>query len=330
MSNVIFSYRASDRLRNAEAIATGTRGAENRELVVALADLSKPQRQVLIEAVTLTGHVREVARSDQYAVASWKAEDLAVNLRSIAVRDERALSGGLFARPQAVYHDEPLTSETAVNATAERVNALAGALSFHNHVVARRTADYEECVQLLESDEELAYKRASEAGIANWAPDNLRTISAMVASANEARRRALAEADRARREADKARREADKASWIEAHGSDHLKEAFSRGYDSQRQYVIERAAADAPGWVVDFNGSAVWNDRSFPSVEALRVEDEADALADRLGDTGAATGVVWLTAPPSASHDDDEMFFEQCEAVVVRRYLGRYDLVRMV
>lgn len=110
----------------------------------------------------------------------------------------------------------------------------------------------------------------------------------------------------------KAQREADKVAWVAAHGSEFLRKACGAGYDCQRKYVAERAATEFPGYVVDWNDKAAWRDRSCPSESAL---DEALR-------TGGL--VVWLTV----SGVEDDYDFEAREAVVVREYLGKYDLIK--
>lgn len=136
--------------------------------------------------------------------------------------------------------------------------------------------------------------------------------------------------DDARRGIRKERREADKVAWIAEHGSSHLAEAFNAGYNCQRGYVIERAALEAPSFVVDFNDTADWSDRSYPTPEALVIERAARALG--LG----VVKTVWLTAPPSDEVESDDDYdgycesFEKCEAVVVQGYLDKYTMVRVM
>ena len=44
----------------------------------------------------------------------------------------------------------------------------------------------------------------------------------------------------------------DKAAWIEAHGSDRLKKAYSAGYPHNRTYTEERATVElGGGWTAD-------------------------------------------------------------------------------
>jgi hypothetical protein len=128
---------------------------------------------------------------------------------------------------------------------------------------------------------------------------------------------ALESAEALAAEQAKAARKADKAAWIAAHGSDHLKAAFGAGYDCQRKYVSERAALEHPGYAVDFSDNAAWRDRSCPGAAAL-----AEALS-------AGGEVVWLTT------DENNEPVERrggesdgAEAVVIRQYLGKYDLIK--
>lgn len=127
-----------------------------------------------------------------------------------------------------------------------------------------------------------------------------------------------------------------KSDWIKMHGSAHLKRAFGRGYDCLRRYVVERVAVEAPGFTVDFDSKSDWKSRPCPSVLALDAEDEAAPIAEALK-LALPPVVVWLTSsaqdtvPASEEHSDyDEEDFEPCEAVVLRSYLGKYDLVKVV
>lgn len=173
-------------------------------------------------------------------------------------------------------------------------------------------------IKMLEADMEryAAAREALEAKRAAVAVQKQRE-----AAEAEAKRLAEAEAKRLA-EAEAAARRDERATWIQAHGSLYLRKCLSSRYDCQRQYAIERAARDFPGYVVDIEDDATWKSRSGPSEAAL---DEA-ARVDGL--------VVWLTneprATPQATNDDGdyEEPFTPCEAVVIRAYLGKYDLVR--
>lgn len=139
-------------------------------------------------------------------------------------------------------------------------------------------------------------------------------------SAN-AQRKAEREAKEAAKNAERERVEADKLQWIQEHGSDYLKDAVTLGYDCQRQYVDERSEKEFPDFAVDFGDQAEWKSRSCPSREAL-------AEAKNLIAKGYKAEVVWLTCPPWEV--DEYERFEADEAVVIRNYLGKYDLVKTV
>lgn len=118
-------------------------------------------------------------------------------------------------------------------------------------------------------------------------------------------------------EAEKQRKIKEKVDWISVNGSDHLKKAYAAGYDCQRKYVQERAAIEFPGFAIDFDDNAEWTSRSCPSMAAL---EEAEKHKD------ADAEIVWITQ----RHDYDPEDYETPageEAVVIREYLGKYDLI---
>lgn len=143
----------------------------------------------------------------------------------------------------------------------------------------------------------------------------------------EAERQAEYEAEQAKRKAAKRERlEKEKLAWISEYGSDYLQRAVKLGYNCQRQYVTERAAKEFPGYALDFNNNATWKDRACPSMAALEE-------VERLIRQGYDAEVVWLTEPIQESEysdDDDYCCFEPCETIVVRNYLGKYDLVKEI
>jgi hypothetical protein len=103
-------------------------------------------------------------------------------------------------------------------------------------------------------------------------------------------------------QAKKQAKEREKAEWIQAHGSQHLKEAFARGYDCQRLYITERVAQELPGYIVyQFDGRDVWElrDRSCPSQEALEE-------VERLEAQGFHPVVKWAKLAPGDEDDGGE------------------------
>ena len=133
----------------------------------------------------------------------------------------------------------------------------------------------------------------------------------------------VAERDRLAAE-EKAKADAEKKVWIAEFGSDYLKRATALDYNCQRQYVTERAAHEHPDYTVDFDSDADWNDRACPSMDAL---EEVEALVA----AGVNAEVVWLTSPTHRSESyEDEANWESREAIVIRDYIGKYDLVKEI
>lgn len=162
---------------------------------------------------------------------------------------------------------------------------------------------------------------ALDAALAEY---NARQEEAKRERAERDARELAARAEREAREAaEKERLAAEKAAWIEAHGSDYLKDAHKLNYSCQRIYVEERMAVEFPEFTVDFGDNAAWKERACPSPEAL---EAVKALLEQ----GVRAEVVWLTAPPYKRDEDDYDEYEAREAVVIRRYLGKYDLVKEV
>lgn len=133
--------------------------------------------------------------------------------------------------------------------------------------------------------------------------------------------------EKVQREVEKARRKQEKADWIATHGSDYLKRATKLEYDCQRQYVIERAGLELPDFQVDFDDQAEWNSRSCPGEEAL-------TEVERLIEQGFEAKCIWLTnIIPVADSDDDDYYRDESEpreAIVIRGYLEKYDLIKVV
>jgi len=116
------------------------------------------------------------------------------------------------------------------------------------------------------------------------------------------------EEERKKKEAKKEAEEREKAQWIQAHGSQHLREAFTRGYDCQRMYILERVAKELPGYIVyQFDGRDEWElyKRSCPSTEALEEVKRMEAqgfhpivkwakLSESDEDEGGEAEIVYL------------------------------------
>jgi hypothetical protein len=143
-------------------------------------------------------------------------------------------------------------------------------------------------------------------------------LTERVIELREAAERAEKEREAAER-AEKQRRIEERRVWALAHGSARLRKCVEQGYDCQRLYVVERAAMEYPGYVVDFDDAAEWRARSGPSEAAL---DEAARVGGE---------VVWLTRVPYDDGAPEEYLAAwegEVEAVVIHDYLGRYDLIK--
>lgn len=183
------------------------------------------------------------------------------------------------------------------------------------------------------ADEALACAVGQVAAAAAYeaAREAKRQAEAAAREAEQKRKDAEAQAKRQAEDAAREATEVAKAAWVAAHGSDHLRRACARGHDCQRLYVMERAALELPGYTVDFEDNAAWKARSCPSKAALDEAERVEMLDLRPADE-IEVRIVWLTAPAQDERDEDGYGdeFEACEAVVVRDYLGKYNLVRQM
>lgn len=198
---------------------------------------------------------------------------------------------GIFSNTNIVHFDSPLTVEAAAAAAQAKLDTWAAL----KEKAAEEKAEYS------------------------------RKMAERIEREREEKQRQ--DADRERREADreaaKAQAEAEKLAWVNAHGSDHLRTAVNAGYDCTRLYATERATSEHPGYILDYKNNAEWKGRSCPSPKAL-----AEALA-------VGGEVVWLTEPPRTENPDpkdrwDDSETHPCEAVVIRGFLGKYDLVKTI
>lgn len=119
-------------------------------------------------------------------------------------------------------------------------------------------------------------------------------------------------------------------NWIAAYGSDHLKRAFAKGFEVGRIYVLERAKVEAGphGFDVDYYDEAEWGVRFNPTEHELDVLEETEKLG--LGECS----LVWLKRDWCNSPDPDvreyNSYFDECAAVVISGYLGKYFLIQKV
>lgn len=295
---VSFEWSASDKLLREELVVTGVAGKTNRYVERDLQELdTETRRRIISLADSINGDVIRIRSS--------------AGVKSDAVAHARARGDNGLSHVELRYDQEPTVEE-----------ALGAAETYRADMAAVRAADREYRAEQERIAAEKAVARAAakieiDKLVAAGDLDGLRSF-AMPGTSWEDTRDAI-------KSVEAARFDAEREAWTAAHGSAHLRRCRDAGYDCLRLYATERAALEAPGWVVDFADKAEWSSRSCPSPAAMDVVDQARAAGLN------NPTVVWLKSPPRASvgqWDDDG--FEPCEAVVVRQYLYRYDLVKIV
>ncbi len=305
---IVVEYRVSEEYRAQQLRETGQLAPETATVGGTLADLSPALRSALVDA-------EGVQDTYQFLVAGLGDREAKAKLT--LPTGEESLAAAVAAALEAtdLLARRREAKEAAEGyARAVRTQALAilerGAEEIESMAVWQAaTAEY--IIDVMLPDPEM---RAALRGVPDW--DN--PVHRAVAAAEKAREKAEAEAFRVAMEA-----------WATQHGSPRLQQAINRGYKATRTYAEERAALEAPGWIVDVSDRAEWRDRVDPSAHALAAEEEATALAKGLAALGSLASnqaharVVWLTQLPMRSDWD----VPQQEALVVRGYLGRYDLI---
>lgn len=109
--------------------------------------------------------------------------------------------------------------------------------------------------------------------------------------------------------------------WIKTNGSDYLKQCLNLGYNCKRKYMEERVEKEFPGFELDFDNEAGWNERVSPSQEAL---EEVVKWIEK----GFNAKIVWLTESVHGSEYDYENGFEECEAIAFE--FKNYWLVKQI
>lgn len=319
MATVQIQWQASDRLLLAEIAQTGKAQPADRTLTIDLTQVPAEQRTGLLTLTKPTGATHN-------GEPTLNSIDISRRLAPDTTADrlaERGTYDTVMVRLDAAPTIEQIIAlaqeiaaqRTGLDAAAEQIRAQRRTEAKRlDGIAAAAQADLDAIAQTGDLDALRAWRVPAELGD---------TFS-------EHRARRLREArDRAIAHLEELSRESEKAYWILDHGSEHLKRCIEAGYDCKRQYVVERAAMEAPGFTVDFDDKAAWDRRACPTAAALDAEDAARALG--LGEPQ----IVWLKTPaqdrpPAHRSEWEEDDFAACEAVVVRGYLGKYDLVQIV
>ena len=112
----------------------------------------------------------------------------------------------------------------------------------------------------------------------------------------------------------------ERKEWILKYGSQYLKDCLEMDIKANKEYVFERAALEFPDFEVDYKDNAGWEEKVSPSQKAI------DELKD-LWNKDIKSEIVWLTNPID---ENDEYGFESCEAIAIRNFLGKYDLIKII
>lgn len=295
-------YHLTDEARKRIFVETGKDPGRDQAVEVDPAQLSADDRRLL-----LTLNPTLASTTNLVGLPKWNITD-GITRSAFGWLELNAPTDDPVAL-LATYHDAVVVSQR--DAEAERDAALQALIA----ELTTWPADREVYRSVGK-----AFAGAPREAEARAALDAARSRHAAYRAAEQAERTAQVAAAAAER----VQREQERAAWARSHGSTHLKKCVESGYDCQRLYVLERAALEHPGYLVDYNGVAEWRERSGPSERSL---DEAT----RVGGT-----VVWLTAEPSsaiAEPEEDgswEKPFQPCEAVVISGYLGKYDLIKVL
>ena len=314
MATVTVYWKAADSLLQGELVREGKADARQRWFRVDLEPMTPEQRQAMLALAPM--HIDH--RGEPYL------EDLHLD-RRWATLPKPDYHGQWYEWQDVILDHQPELAEVLAMG-AERRAAREEALAFQaakEAEAAEAKRAFEEALAAEYAAIDALEKAGDLAGLQAWR-------SALDLSITDNRMWELTTARDKAIEGLKAKgREAERRMWIGEHGSAHLKRAHGEGYDCQRLYVLERAGLEAPDFVVDFYQGAEWRERSCPTVAALDAGDAARELG--LGEPV----IVWLTSEPKPTKVEDEYGeleepFEPCEAVVLRDYLGKYDLVRVI
>lgn len=325
----VFLFNLSKAGLNQELIQTGQRGGVGRKVEVPFAELSPDDRALVVECGRDLGAFIEVSlqnvalNSDVYATrvedeSAW-IKATTVELDAVPTISEAvALARQLRDRGKSVReHAKAKVAEAKATAAEQRRRNLAAYEELHNKL-------YHPGLGLIATRNLPALKGWSWADSTGhlldggFAPDAHESDKmTLYAPARLLRYKGAGSVvDDAIKELEKAAAEAEKDSWIRQYGSAHLKEAWLADYPSSREYLVERAAKEFPGFTLDFDGNGGDTSRSFPSRKALAAEKYLQSL-------GVSCRVVWVTQWPFDKRDEVIEDNDACEAIRISDWYGK-------
>jgi len=295
MSRINVKLEVSQSARSEYAVRTGNAYKDIDQYMLDLQAMDPEQRKIVLAVLVLPSYEGEIRYMGQYT-------------HFVADRVPESAEGWVAIAEAYATHLVLVNAERAAQEQAVKTRKAGRIAEWQEKILALEPAD--DAALLVHYDKGHGYFLSPPEGRPEeWIPRQ----EALIKRARKLFE-AQQEAENAQKHAAQGAKEADRLSWIAEHGSAFLKKAVGAGYDCQRRYVGERAAIEHPTAIVDFDDNGEWKSRSCPSEEALD-------LALKLGGE-----VVWLTRL-SHGKDDDGWDFDPCQAVVVRKYLGKYDVI---
>lgn len=318
---IYISYQASSEAKRNHFTATGEVAGKWQQVKVDAGLLTPAERQIIAPRLNETTATLNVFKP--YG-QEWEAPEVYANTPEGAKALIATYGAAKTAYDQKQAAEAQKTKEREAKERAEKIEK---ARAFIN--AAQRWAAGESVAQAPGFDVHLRPEFGRYSPASGWqdlpeVADEIRAVEAacqsrfaeIAAAEREREARQKAEA-----EAAKQKFESERLEWIKQYGSDHLQRAVAAGYNCLRKYVEERAALEFPGFEVDFDDKADWSSRSCPSEAALDI-------AEQYSEQGAE--VVWLKEPANPREYCYPDEFESCEAVLIPKFLGRYDLLRIV
>lgn len=326
-----FRYQVTQEVRDAHLIKTGDALPPRPELVFDMLDLTVEQRAAAVK-VSEENSKGLVYEHELLSLRDW----------SSSIHDQRPRDywTGALVEMEMI----PTTAEEVFKAVEQMSAANEGvrfdAAKKAHDAQARAEQEKKEKKEQEKKEKEIedavsAFKEKHEISRASAEElDEIKSLAFAQGILGDSYYRysiASAVKDRKRQLADD-KREAAEKEWINSNGSNRLKRGYAEGHDMTRIYVRELFASieGLKGWELDYKDTSNWKDRVSPTTEEL---DALDAAREIEIDAGEIE-IVWLTHEPTLSNTDDDEYdygyepFEGCAAIVIRRWLGKYDLIK--
>lgn len=336
MSILVVKYKLSEEAQKSIFIETGQKPNRVQEVEIDLVELTPEQRAHVVEVgewqlsgdkigVNLgyqaTRLYDSISFLEDRAVADKWIKAAEVFFDRILSNDEILLEVESYAKRRQVLLKEAAPRVAEAQAEIERLSAEKARLQVAADLLFEQA-------EAISGDEEalITLRSNTSKEVLDFNPKN-RLHTSTAAKFYDLYLKPFEET---RKEARKRQLEAERNAWIEQHGSERLKLAVKHGHPVDRIFALEYAKAKYPGWTVDFFNNATWSDRTNPPLSELKAIEAAEAETDK------TVHLVWLTSPAQDQPNDDRYWddyegdFEKGPALVIRKFLDKYDLVKVI